>query len=140
MTAYFDTSVLISILSNDANAPVAADLWDRFEERVSSILLEAECFIVMQRLAKITPKGAVPPQIVRQYLGSIFIKDVDQSILKILHENPQLTGSRSLDALHMATALYFAAQSDSPLTFITMDKKMAQTAKNAGLKIISNLT
>lgn len=133
MTAYFDTSVLISILSHDANAEMAADLWDRFEERVSSILLEAECFIVLQRLAKIRPKATVSPQIVRQYLGSILIKDVDQSVLDILQKNPQLAASRSLDALHLATALYFNEQSETPLTFITLDRKMTQTAKQVGL-------
>ena len=51
MPAYFDSSVLVSLLVGDAQAKSARELWHGETERVSSIVLDVECTTVLRRLA-----------------------------------------------------------------------------------------
>lgn len=136
MAAYFDSSVLLAILSRDRHADLAADLWDRFEERVSSILLQAECLTVTQKLARQTPRYVIPKGTLDHYLSTMEIKDVDQSIIQILQQKPELSFCRSLDALHLATALFFRENCDDPFYLATFDKRMSEAAKRVGFEVL----
>lgn len=137
MAAYFDSSILISILVNDRHANQASQLWDQHRLRVSSILLEVECLTIMRRAG---PKLRQPVsgEIIQRYLESVETKEVDRSIIDSINQNPKIAGCRSLDAIHVATALLFKANSDDPFFLITFDKRMAQAAKDVGLEILGH--
>ncbi len=142
MPAYFDSSVLLAILKGEENGRVAANLWQAHTERASSILLEAECLTVLRRVfrqaAAPLPKGWLSEQRARLqgYLEELEIRRVDEGIMTILHEQEQLSDCRTLDALHVATALLFRQAAPDNFYFCTFDKKMAEIAHAIGLIVL----
>lgn len=50
MPAYFDSSVLLSLVLGDAHAARAQELWQAEPERVSSMLTDTECTTVLRRI------------------------------------------------------------------------------------------
>ncbi len=140
--AYFDSSALLSILLQDAGAGVSADLWSRFSRRVSSILLNAECWNGMRRhFARIQmePKFAWLEErsdFLSAALASVHVLPVDERILGILRERAELSECRPMDALHLATALHFSEGSDAGLVAVSLDEQMRQTARKLKLEIL----
>ena len=141
MPAYFDSSILLAILKGEEKGRVAADLWQAHTERASSILLEAECLTVLRRVfrqAAHLPRGWLAEQQTRlqSYLEELEIRRVDEGIMEILHEQDKLSDCRTLDALHVATALLFRQASPSDFCVCTFDTKMAEVARSVGLVVL----
>lgn len=140
--AYFDSSALLSILLQEAKAEASAALWSRFNRRVSSILLNAECWIGMRRhFARIQmePQAAWLEErsdFLSAALTSVHILPVDERILGILKGRAELAECRTMDALHLATALHFSEGSDAGLVLVSLDERMRQTAKKLKLEIL----
>ena len=139
MPAYFDSSVLLSLLVGDAHAQRARELWHEETERVSSSLLQVECTTVLRRL----PQGDVSDADRRQVEGrlvaaldEVTIKPVDEDIAAIVRDTPSLGGCRALDAAHLATALYFRDAGDAALALCTFDSRMAEIGARVGLRLI----
>lgn len=142
MPAYFDSSVLLAILKGDQSALVAADLWQSHSERVSSILMEAECLTVLRRVfhqatARLT-KNWLDQQTARlqNYLEELSLQRVDEGVMKVLYEQEKLSDCRTLDALHVATALLFRQAAPDDFYFCTFDMKMADVARSVGLVVL----
>jgi predicted nucleic acid-binding protein len=140
--AYFDSSVLLSILLQEERATAMAELWDSYPERVSSILLGTECWIVMKRQflsAKRQPSAGWWEERSRALdaaLASLQIKPVDSSILEELRKTAALAECRTLDAIHLATALYYRAKSGEDLILVSLDDRMRKTAAKLKMKIL----
>lgn len=138
MPTYFDSSVLLSILRHDVHAEKAARLWSKETERVSSILLEVECLVVLRRTAdhfkKNLPKNwlATREKKLQHYLQEVELRYFDEDIVKILHQESRLSRCKTLDAIHLATALFFRASSNAPFSMATFDEKMATIAQKLG--------
>lgn len=140
MIVYFDSNVLLSILKHDEKAAMAAELWHDADFRVSSVLLEAECLTVVRRVARETKKKLPKDWLAKNEnqlkirFEEISLKNVDQDILKIIHATPALARCRTLDALHVATALFFKENSQEDFAFVSFDIAAKQLAKNVGLR------
>ncbi len=137
MPAYFDSSVLLSLLVGDALAGRAQKLWQAETERVSSILLDVECTIVLRRA--LTAGVTVADQRAAEQrldlaLDEVTLKPVDETIAEIAHDTPALAGCRALDAVHLATALYFRA-ADPELRVCTFDARMSEVARRLGFLV-----
>ena len=138
MPAYFDSNILISVLKNDLHAEEAARLWEAHKDRVSSILLEIECRIVLRRFANEfgkLPSGwlSSKEEWLQQTLETIALRTIDDSIAEVIRREPLLARCRSLDAIHLATALHFRKTSDEPFYFFTFDSRVAEMAKQLQL-------
>ncbi len=140
MPAYFDSSVLLSLLKNDSQARRAADLWGEYEERISSVLLEIECTIVLRRIAA-QFRSQLPQNWLsscelklRASLEEASLKEVDGSIVSLIRGEKRLSHCRTLDAIHVATALYFQQASQGDFYLCSFDQKMVEVAKDCGLK------
>lgn len=143
MRAYFDSSVLVSILLNDKNTPLSLQWWKAYEERVSSSLFEAECLIVLRRTAEHYGKKLPASWLGKQeerlkiYLEEIGIKQIDSDVMECIWKEKKLAGCRTLDAIHVATALLFQSSSETPLILCTHDDDMKKIARQVGLKTSS---
>ena len=136
MPGYFDSSVLLSLLLGDPSSREARELWLKEEERVSSVLFEVECLNVLRRIAKqeFDPKWlAAKEKILSGFLEEISLQNIDGQILEIIRREMRLSDCRSLDAIHIATALFFKSASPQPLAFHTFDNRMQKLAAELGI-------
>jgi uncharacterized protein len=125
LTVYLDASAAAKLLVDEAESEALAAYLDRTieeQELVSSALLETE----LRRLAT-----RLEQSMVTDLLARVDLVDPPRSLF---HEAGLLPGThmRSLDALHLATAL--RVDSD---TFVAYDTRLLDAARSVGLSVHS---
>lgn len=140
MPAYFDSSVVLSLVLGDQNAETAYELWNGELERVGSILIDIECTTVLRRLAAGGLSQAKRKEAelrLEQALSEIVLKSVDDDIVAWVRATTMLSGCRSLDATHLATALFFReGAQDGELAVCTFDGRMSEVASRLGFSVL----
>jgi predicted nucleic acid-binding protein len=124
--AYVDTSALVKLAVVEAETPaLEADLAGR-EGLVASVLVVVEC----GRAARRAGKRRVLQRI-EELLQAVYLIDLSAPLLE---EAASLAPAsmRSLDAIHLATALSIG---DPELEVITYDGRMAEAARANGLRL-----
>lgn len=120
-----DTSAFLKLLLPERNhEALRAHLGDG-SPRVASQLLRLEALRTVRRVA-----SELLPEAERQ-LALIQLVPIDQPVLDIASELPP-TELRSLDAIHLATALSLTDYSPS---LITYDRQLAAAAQTAGIPV-----
>jgi predicted nucleic acid-binding protein len=136
MPTYYDSSVVVALVSNEPRSARALELWAASPERVGSILLAIESEVALRRLAVVRPSLAKEAsERLASLLGEVALKHVDDDVLRVVRSTPALARCRSLDAVHLATAIHFAGLSDEPTVLVTFDARMAEVAARVGLKV-----
>lgn len=144
VAAYVDSSVVLAALLGQPEAAIATAWWDEHPRRVSSVLLEAECRTVLRRAAKSgakLPRGWLARQetTLAEWLDAVTLRIVDRSIVERLAIESALGGCRTLDALHLATALELRDQLGPELVLCTLDAEQASLAATLGLRVEAEL-
>jgi uncharacterized protein len=121
--AYFDSSAIVKLTRDEPESMALIDyLEEASVEASTSVLAEVE---VLRNLRKIPLES-------EQALAGFYLlaldDDVRRSAVSIGRD-----ALRSLDAIHIATAL---AVGDRDLQFVTYDNRQADAARQAGLKVI----
>lgn len=126
-TAYVDSSALLKLAFGEAETAALEAHLAASDGLVSSRLAVLEC----RRVARRTSHRRVL-QAVDQVLDAIYLLDITQAILDQagLADPPLL---RSLDAIHLATALSIG---DAQLEVITYDQRFADAARGNGLTVV----
>ena len=124
---YLDSAAVVKLVHAE---PESEALRDWLAERadigwLSSVLLEVESF---RALAMHSPEAIAR---LHPVLDLIELVDLDPGI-RILAQTITPATVRSLDAIHLATALRIRAQLTS---FVTYDKRLADAATAAGLTV-----
>jgi predicted nucleic acid-binding protein len=143
MFHYFDSSFLLSIIMHDENYSEARKIWDESSKRFSSILLKIETLTVIRRtyLHNITKLAdnwlTVKENEYNNLIEEVNIRTVDQEIYNTIRLKKVLSKCRSLDAIHIATALEFEVfeTNENPFILCTYDKNMHVVAKEIGLNV-----
>lgn len=141
MRSYYDSSILLAALLNQAGKEALVACWDRDLDRVSSVFLEAECVTVLRRASAIQRPGTAERfladrlALLDRYLEAITLKDVDAEVMAWLRGEPRLDRCRTLDAIHLATVLLLQSQSDEPLTLWSLDDRLRTAARDLGLRV-----
>lgn len=122
---YLDSAAIVKLVHAE-NETRALREW--LDERIdspwtSSVLLEVEAF---RALARYAPESA---HRLHPLLDVMSLVEMDGGI-RILAQTIRPTTVRSLDAIHLATALRVR-----PMSFITYDKRLADAARDAGLAV-----
>lgn len=135
MLCYFDTSILLAILLDEARGPEALDLWRGATVRISSILIRLESITVLRRTYERDRARLKPSWLTRkkgelgEYLQEISVRNIDEDIEKAVFLKKELARCRTLDAIHLATAWDMAARlPGTELTLFTFDRDMAELA------------
>ncbi len=137
MPTYFDSSVVVSLYVDEPLSARAGELWRAGEDRVSSSLLQVECINALRRAS--SGGRAIAPGAesrLAALLEEVTLKQVDDDVVEIVRRTPAFTRCRSLDVVHLATALHFADRSDEPFVLATFDARMAEVAAAVGLRVI----
>ena len=127
MTLYLDTSAAAKLLVDEDESEALAAYLDgtvNGQELISSALLETE-------LRRLAIRLKLDQSMVTELLARVDLVDPPRSLF---HEAGLLPGThlRSLDALHLATAL--RVDSD---TFLAYDARLLDAARSVGLQVHS---
>ena len=126
---YLDSAAIVKLVHAEPESPALRRWLDKRAETgwISSVLTEIESF---RALARYAPEAVSRLPAV---LDQIDLIDLEQRI-RILARTVQPVTVRSLDAIHLGTAL----QSRPGLTsFVSYDKRLLDAARAAGLPVDS---
>jgi len=134
--AYLDSSVLMRIV---LRAPGSLKEWRRVDHYVSSALLSVECLRTIHRLHVLEPLSdeefATRVETIDHALRDIELIGVNAIVLE------RASGSfsspvKTLDAIHLATAVLWREREDASLHFATHDKQLGVVARAFGFSVL----
>ena len=142
MAAYFDSSVLLSILFDEECYNKACAIWNGTDLRLSSFLTRIETNVSLRRYHKISKYRNDEVWLSKKtdelygMLEKIYYKPVDRTVEQVIVKNAGLAGCKSLDAIHLATFLYLKENSrEQYMALYSFDKNMISVAKQLGLDV-----
>jgi predicted nucleic acid-binding protein len=142
MIVYLDSSVILSIIFQEPTLNKSIDVWKSSDIRVSSILLVAECKITIKRYYLHNKKKLGSNWKTRKLeeldklLEEINFKNIDSLTMEILAKEDILSGCRTLDALHLSTAIEFKNELGEDLFIFSYDKDFNKVATELNFKTL----
>lgn len=124
MKAYFDSSAIVKLGQLESESQALIDyLDDRQPSAFSSIVADVEVRRTLDRWRALGGEAT-------EHLRGFFLVDLSRDVRDLAAKvAPEL---RSLDAVHLATALSL----DVDLDFVTYDDRQAAAARAAGLRVV----
>ena len=132
MTLYVDSSALLKRYVEEPDSPAA----DLFLGGDTALLTGRHTIVEVRRtLARLVAQGdlAAARSAFAQDLRSFSIVELDEVTCETAAAIAELTGARTLDALHLAAAQRIAAPG---VSFLTFDLRQAQAARSLGLAVV----
>ncbi|MBP7280127.1 MAG: PIN domain-containing protein [Leptospiraceae bacterium] len=142
MTVYLDSSVILSIIFQEPTLEKSIEIWKSSTIRISSILLEAECKISIKRYYFHNKKKLTSTwknkklEELDKLLEEIHSKNIDSSTTQIVANEDILSGCRTLDALHLSTAIEFRNELGEEIIIFSYDKDFNKVAKELKFKTL----
>lgn len=137
--AYFDTSVLVKRYVKEEGSTAARQLLQRYRF-LSSAIVPVEVLSALSRrhmAGELTPRDflAIRSRLHkdRSYWELV---EVGAIVLSQAEELVQTVGLRTLDALHVASALAFQAASGLTIPFITADIRQREAGERLALNLV----
>lgn len=136
---YIDTSTYLKLLLKEKGSDKAKKLVKE-NSLLSSAVITSECFSAFSRRkqGKEIDEKTFDRLVnrVKKELPYIEIVKVTDDVLKKTEEVALRSTARTLDAIHIASALLFQELTGIELTFVTSDKKQEEVANHEGLKTV----
>lgn len=142
MIVYIDSSILLSIIFQEESLTKSKEIWKKSKIRVSSILLEAECKICIKRTYLHNKKKVTSTwkdkklSELQKLIDEISLKNIDSSTIEKIDKEDTLAGCRTLDAIHLATALEFKNEIGDDFHIFSYDKEFNKIAIELGLSTL----
>lgn len=142
MPCYIDSSFLLSFLLEQNVLEKDISIWKDYTPRLSSFLLELECLITMRRIYSQNRKNFTKKWLtlketeLKDFIKEISIKNIDQSVLEIVELKRELSECRTLDAIHMATAILFSEHCSDPIFICSYDNRLRKLSKDFGFVVL----
>jgi len=134
--AYVDSSVILRMVLGQPNALAE---WKQIDRGVSSALIRVELLRTLDRLRLRT--GLTDAEIARrravilQAVDLLELVEIDPVVLDRAAQ-PLPTEIRTLDAIHLATALLWRERSTAELVMATHDHRLGTAAQAHGFKVV----
>jgi predicted nucleic acid-binding protein len=136
VNAYVDSSVILGVVFGERNRLLA---FERFENTVASVVMFVECrrAIDRARLAPATARKTIgtPQSRFLQAVERIEFIELDHNIVAIAAQ-PFGFAIKSLDAVHLATAIDWRQRVNQDLLFATHDLRLAAAARRVGFPVV----
>ena len=136
---YIDTSTYLKLFQKEQGSAKAKKLVKE-SSLLSSAILTTECFSTFSRRkhGKEMDEKTFDRLVnrVKKDLPYIEIVKVTDEVLKKTEEVTLHSTARTLDAIHIASALLFQELTGIEMTFVTSDKKQEEVARHEGLKTV----
>ncbi len=135
MKAYLDSSILLRVLLRE---PSPLRSFKRIKFAVSSELLRVECFRVIDRLrleARLADADVASlQQELHQVCASVEFVRVTPLLLGMASQ-PFPTTVRTLDAIHLASAMLWTQGREEQVVFLTHDAQLGTAARALGFEV-----
>ena len=135
MNAYIDSSVVLRIVFGEER-PLAE--WHLVRRAISSVLLHVECRRAVDR-ERITSRHFEQVALYRDALMQTFetfeFIDVTDDVISLAAQAMPIV-IRTLDAIHLATALDWQRRERKDFVFMTHDTQLADAARRAGFDVL----
>jgi predicted nucleic acid-binding protein len=139
--SYFDASIVLAILLDENKKREAFGFWQDSTIRISSVLLKIETIVSLRRTYEnnksklddnwLTEKA----KLLDEYLNEVNYRIVGSKIEREIYLKKDLAKCRSLDAIHIATALKFREMNNGKdVVIYTFDKTMHELAEHYRFK------
>lgn len=142
MNLFIDSSFLLSILFEEEGSDECYQIWKKGKSRLGSILISIESINSIRRTFQNTNLKQTN-RILREkekscelMLSEISQRNIDSTIYEIIKSKKEISGCRSLDAIHIATALEFKRNSLSEIYICSTDKTLRDVAKKVSFPIL----
>ena len=136
MIVYADSSVLLRLVLGQTDALAE---WKQVGVAISSALAEVECLRTLDRLRLADDLSdevlAKRRQAIYDLIESIELAALTSSVLARAAQ-PFPTALRTLDAIHLATALLWKEHRGADLVMATHDRALAIGARAMGLQVV----
>jgi predicted nucleic acid-binding protein len=138
--SYFDSSIVLAILLEEKRKKEAFDYWQNSSIRISSILLRIETVVSLRRTYEYYKNKfddtwlIEKSRILDEYLDEVNYRIVGPKIEREIYLKKELSKCRSLDAIHIATALKFREMANADVIIYTFDQTMHELAKHYRFK------
>ncbi|HET8877610.1 MAG TPA: type II toxin-antitoxin system VapC family toxin [Casimicrobiaceae bacterium] len=136
MIVYADSSVLLRLVLGQTDALAE---WKQVGVAISSALAEVECLRTLDRLRLADDLSdevlAARRQAIYDLIESIELAALTSSVLARAAQ-PFPTALRTLDAIHLATALLWKEHRGADLVMATHDRALAIGARAMGLQVV----
>jgi uncharacterized protein len=136
--AYFDTSALVKRYVREAGSRQARDLLRRYRFLSCAIIpVETLSALSRRRASGDLNERSFDAIVARMRADRAHweLVEIEVSVLARAEEVIQQTGVRTLDALHIASALAFRDLSGLRVPFITADERQCESARQLGLQV-----
>lgn len=140
MIAYFDTSALIKFYIDEKDSDLVKKTLKDSEVIFTSKIAYVEMFSVFSRIKK---DQAITENDYRKMLKSFIIDWESYAVIDITDRTLNITSQlfefyplRSLDALHLGSALLIQKEIDDDITFVCFDNRLWKAAKEENFKVI----
>jgi len=140
MVCYYDSSIILAILLDEPRKPEANELWVSGDTRVSSLLLKLETITVLRRTyehnrSKLESSWLTKKTIeLGEFMKEINFRTIDSEIDQIIQLRKDLAKCRTLDAIHMATAIDVKKTVSEQFSFFSFDKNLLELAQSLRFK------
>jgi predicted nucleic acid-binding protein len=133
---YVDSSVVLRIIFGESGRLA---MWDDIEESIASVLLHVECYRSIDRArvarAADSEKILTYRNATSSVLERITLVDVTSTVIARAVQ-PLAFVIRTLDAIHLATALQWREQHDRDIAFATHDRSLGEAARATGFRVL----
>lgn len=132
MTSYFDSSVIVSSILDETKSTEARSLITGADIRMTSPLSLLET----RRAIKFAHESTEPKRVRRNWnnmMNTFFFVGGSNDMWHRAADIADLTGVKSLDAIHLAAAAFLKVEG---LQFVTFDRKQALAARSLGLTVV----
>lgn len=138
MKAYIDSSIILRLILGEENAIKFPKNLDEF---VTSEILKIECFRALDRIQRTL--HIAEDELAQRYaalhsaIRSLRIIKFTEAISQRACESFPVT-LKTLDAIHLASAILWQQQEQNDILFLTHDKQLAKGALAVGLKVLGD--
>ena len=138
MTTYLDSSVALRIV---LGAPGSLPSFRRLDHVIASALMEVECLRTLDRLRlveRIAPEEiARRREVVYALVNHIDVVALTPAVL-FRASQPLPVALKTLDALHLATAMLWRETEGQEIDVATHDEALAMAARSVGFTVIGS--
>jgi uncharacterized protein len=128
LPVYVDSSALLKLVLPEPERPALQQALAQWPDRVSSVLLDIECRRIVLRAGNPAGFG----KRLQEALETVALIRLDEMVQRLAGRiGPREL--RSLDAIHLATAL---SMGDMPDALITYDDRLAAAARALDLRVL----
>jgi len=136
MTTYVDSSVALRII---LGARGALPEWESLENVLSSALIEVECLRTLDRLRLVDRIPAVEialrREVVYEFVKRLDLVEISAPVLARAAQ-PLPVPLKTLDAIHLATAMLWREAEEEEIDMATHDEALAMAARSIGFRVI----